>query len=42
MSNKPLFEKDISIIIIEDEEGHAFLIEKNLKRAGVLNPLTLS
>lgn len=37
--SKPLFEKDISIIIVEDEEGHAFLIEKNLRRAGVANKM---
>jgi CheY-like chemotaxis protein len=27
------------IIIIEDEEGHAYLIEKNLRRAGIDNQI---
>lgn len=27
----------VSIVMIEDDEGHARLIEKNLKRAGVYN-----
>lgn len=33
-------EKAISIVVVEDDDGHAFLIEKNLKRAGLINPLT--
>jgi CheY-like chemotaxis protein len=32
-------EKDITIIIAEDDQGHATLIEKNLKRAGIMNPI---
>jgi CheY-like chemotaxis protein len=28
-----------SLIMIEDDEGHAHLIEKNLRRAGIGNPL---
>lgn len=37
MPNKQLWDKNLSIVMIEDEDGHAFLIEKNLKRAGVKN-----
>jgi DNA-binding response OmpR family regulator len=29
----------VSIIMIEDDEGHARLIEKNIRRAGVNNPV---
>ena len=29
--------KEVKIIIAEDDEGHATLIKRNLKRAGVLN-----
>lgn len=29
----------LSIIMVEDEDGHAFLIEKNLKRAGISNQI---
>lgn len=36
----PQFEKAVSIVLVEDEDGHAFLIEKNLKRAGIANPVT--
>jgi len=28
-----------TIILVEDDEGHARLIEKNLRRAGVQNPI---
>jgi len=28
----------ISIILVEDDDGHATLIEKNLRRAGLTNP----
>lgn len=31
--------KEVRIIIAEDDEGHATLIRKNLKRAGVLNDI---
>lgn len=30
----------VSIVMIEDDEGHARLIEKNIRRAGILNDLT--
>jgi CheY-like chemotaxis protein len=29
----------VTIIMIEDDEGHARLIEKNIRRAGVNNPV---
>ena len=29
----------ISIVMIEDDEGHARLIEKNIRRAGILNDI---
>ena len=32
--------KPVTIIMIEDDEGHARLIEKNIRRAGVNNPIT--
>jgi CheY-like chemotaxis protein len=32
--------KPVSIIMIEDDEGHARLIEKNIRRAGVNNEIT--
>lgn len=31
--------KDVVILIAEDDEGHAGLIKKNLKRAGMVNAL---
>jgi len=31
--------KPVTIIMIEDDEGHARLIEKNIRRAGVANPI---
>jgi CheY-like chemotaxis protein len=31
--------KPVSIIMIEDDEGHARLIERNIRRAGVNNPI---
>jgi hypothetical protein len=31
--------KPVSIIMIEDDEGHARLIEKNIRRAGVNNEI---
>src|SRR5579875_3632577 len=30
----------VQIIMIEDDQGHALLIEKNIRRAGVNNPIT--
>lgn len=29
-----------SVVLIEDDEGHASLINRNLQRVGVLNPIT--
>jgi CheY-like chemotaxis protein len=29
----------VSIVMIEDDEGHATLIERNIRRAGVNNPI---
>ncbi|WP_375396701.1 response regulator [uncultured Sphingomonas sp.] len=31
--------RSVSIIMIEDDEGHARLIEKNIRRAGILNDI---
>ena len=31
--------QEVVILIAEDDEGHAVLIQKNLKRAGLINPL---
>lgn len=33
-------EQPVTIVMIEDDEGHARLIEKNIRRAGVNNPIT--
>ena len=30
----------VTIVMIEDDEGHARLIEKNIRRAGILNDIT--
>ena len=32
--------KTVSIVMIEDDEGHARLIEKNIRRAGISNHIT--
>lgn len=32
-------EKSVTIVMIEDDEGHARLIEKNIRRAGVHNEI---
>jgi CheY-like chemotaxis protein len=32
--------RPVGIVMIEDDEGHARLIEKNIRRAGVNNPIT--
>ena len=29
----------VAIVMIEDDEGHARLIEKNIRRAGIANPI---
>ncbi len=31
--------KPVTIVMIEDDDGHARLIEKNIRRAGVNNPI---
>lgn len=31
--------KEVTILIAEDDEGHAALIEKNLRRSGILNKI---
>lgn len=31
--------RPVTIIMVEDDEGHARLIEKNIRRAGVNNPI---
>jgi CheY-like chemotaxis protein len=33
-------ERPVEIVMIEDDEGHALLIEKNIRRAGVNNLIT--
>ena len=38
--NSQLSERPVEIVMIEDDEGHARLIEKNIRRAGVNNPIT--
>lgn len=32
---------DVTILVAEDDEGHANLIKKNLKRAGIINQVLL-
>jgi predicted O-methyltransferase YrrM len=32
-------EKAVTIVMVEDDEGHARLIEKNIRRAGVNNEI---
>ena len=31
--------KDVKILVIEDDPGHSRLIEKNLRRANILNDI---
>ena len=31
--------RSVGIVMIEDDEGHARLIEKNIRRAGILNDI---
>jgi len=38
--NSRMSEMPVEIVMIEDDEGHARLIEKNIRRAGVNNPIT--
>lgn len=35
-----LLDEHIKIVMIEDDEGHAKLIEKNLRRSGISNQIT--
>jgi CheY-like chemotaxis protein len=37
--NSRINEQPVEIVMIEDDEGHARLIEKNIRRAGVNNPI---
>lgn len=39
VSTKPAPSKPMTIVMIEDDEGHARLIEKNMRRAGVESDL---
>lgn len=32
--------KPLNILLAEDDEGHAYLVQTNLKRAGIANPIT--
>ena len=34
-------QQPVNIVMIEDDEGHARLIEKNIRRAGIANSLKL-
>jgi len=34
------FAEPFSVVLIEDDEGHASLIRRNLQRVGVMNPIT--
>ena len=38
--NSRTSDQPVQIVMIEDDEGHARLIEKNIRRAGVNNPVT--
>ncbi len=37
---KPILKQDVRIIIAEDDSGHASLIQKNIQRSGITNPIT--
>ena len=32
--------ESVNIVVVEDDDGHATLIERNLRRAGLTNPVT--
>jgi len=34
-----MVDSNVCLVLVEDDEGHRMLIEKNLRRAGVNNPL---
>ena len=34
------YAEPFSVVLIEDDEGHASLIRRNLQRVGVMNPIT--
>ncbi len=34
-------QQPVSILLVEDDPGHALLIEKNLRRAGIANEITV-
>jgi CheY-like chemotaxis protein len=38
--NSTMAELPVEIVMVEDDEGHARLIEKNIRRAGVNNKIT--
>jgi CheY-like chemotaxis protein len=38
--NSKMSERPVEIVMVEDDEGHARLIEKNIRRAGVNNKIT--
>jgi CheY-like chemotaxis protein len=38
--NSKLSDRPVEIVMVEDDEGHARLIEKNIRRAGVNNRIT--
>ena len=33
--------QEVAILLVEDDAGHARLIEKNLRRSGVVNPIVI-
>jgi CheY-like chemotaxis protein len=37
--NSKMSERPVEIVMVEDDEGHARLIEKNIRRAGVYNKI---
>jgi CheY-like chemotaxis protein len=39
IQNTPLMNREVVILIAEDDAGHARLIEKNLQRVGLNNPI---
>ena len=41
MKGEIIMHTDVIILVAEDDEGHANLIKKNLKRAGIINQILL-